>query len=566
VPLPGGGKLWFPARVLLGGSPSAARRGSEGNLWISLPAGAHEIILEGPLPEADSIPIPLPLQPRRVEASVTGWTLHGLRQDGLADESLQLVRLRSSSSEGKARLQPGELPPFLSVERTLHLGLTWQVHTRVSRLTPPGAAINLEIPLLEGESVTTPDLSVSKGKLRLALGPQAMEAAWSSVFMERDSINLEAFPGPWTETWRLDSWPVWHVEAGGIPSVLREPVEGTRMREWRPWPGERVGLAITRPEGVPGQTLTIDQADLSLNPGLRASDASLSMSLRSSRGAQLPLVLPEGAQLQSVLVDGQVQGVRQEGRRVILEVSPGRRSAQIAWRESRGIRAWMATPVAGLGAPAVNASLAVSMPADRWILWTQGPRLGPAVLFWAVLAVFLMLSFGLGRLVSAPLAWKQWFLLSLGLTQIPVWSAVIVVLWFAALARRKARPQERVGAFNAVQMTLVVLTAVVFAVLFRAITRGLLGLPDMQISGNGSTAQMLRWYQDRSGENLPQAWVLSVPLFVYRMFMLVWALWLANAMPGWLKWAWTCFSERGFWKSGGPNFRSMLGRPPGAQP
>ena len=31
------------------------------------------------------------------------------------------------------------------------------------------------------------------------------------------------------------------------------------MREWRPWPGEAVTLDVVRPEGVPGQTLTIDE-------------------------------------------------------------------------------------------------------------------------------------------------------------------------------------------------------------------------------------------------------------------------------------------------------------------
>jgi hypothetical protein len=41
--------------------------------------------------------------------------------------------------------------------------------------------------------------------------------------------------------------------------------------------------------------------------------------------------------------------------------------------------------------------------------------------------------------------------------------------------------------------------------------------------------------------------VLSVPLFVYRSLMLLWALWLAWSLLKWLRWAWQCFSMGGLW-------------------
>jgi len=36
---------------------------------------------------------------------------------------------------------------------------------------------------------------------------------------------------------------------------------------------------------------------------------------------------------------------------------------------------------------------------------------------------------------------------------------------------------------------------------------------------------------------------------VYRLTMLLWALWLASALLGWLNWGWACFSEGGLWRS-----------------
>ncbi|WP_232470509.1 hypothetical protein [Methylococcus sp. BF19-07] len=54
--------------------------------------------------------------------------------------------------------------------------------------------------------------------------------------------------------------------------------------------------------------------------------------------------------------------------------------------------------------------------------------------------------------------------------------------------------------------------------------QGLLGLSDMGITGYDSNAYRLNWYTDRSGPLLPEPWVISVPLFAYRLLMLAWAL------------------------------------------
>ncbi|MEK7872920.1 MAG: hypothetical protein AAB502_03555, partial [Chloroflexota bacterium] len=320
----------------------------------------------------------------------------------------------------------------------------------------------------------------------------------------------------WLELWRLSAAPIWHVEAKGVPAVHTQPGRGLRVREWRPWPGESVELSVSRPEGVPGQTLTIDQSVLTAQPGKRAEDITLSLSLRSSRGAQHTLTLPEGAELKSVSIDGSLEPIRQEGRAVTLPVQPGSHTLKLAWRQSRGARMFYRTPKTLLGASSVNSSLEVSMPADRWTLLLGGPRLGPAVLFWSLLAVFFLVSLGLGRLDWTPLDRRQWFLLSLGLTQIPIAHSAIVACWLLALGLRGRKPPEGNREFDMAQVFLSGLTLFALVLLFRSIKQGLLGLPDMQIVGSGSSAQSLHWYQDKSGDALPRAWVFSVPLWFYR--------------------------------------------------
>jgi hypothetical protein len=91
-------------------------------------------------------------------------------------------------------------------------------------------------------------------------------------------------------------------------------------------------------------------------------------------------------------------------------------------------------------------------------------------------------------------------------------------------------------------------TVAALIILLVSIYEGLLGRPEMQVSGNGSSGSMLRWFQDRTTSGLPRGQVLSVPMLVYRGAMLAWSLWLALALLGWLRWAWTAFTTGGAWK------------------
>lgn len=566
VPLPGGAQQWTPATVVLDGAPARALLHSgDGVLWLALSRGTHQVVLDGPLPDRETVQLPLPLKPHRVDATVAGWILDGLHEDGTPDDNLQLSRdhaARAGSTEAQ-----GILPPFVRVQRSLQLGLAWQVETRVTRLTPTGSAIVVGVPLLPGESVTSADVRVEDGQATVSMSPQMTEVSWASVLPEATSIELTAPTAvSWVEVWQVDSNPIWHLQAGGIPAIHQQEGVARRVLEWHPWPGEKVAIKVDRPKGVAGQTLTIDQTAQTVSPGIRAADVSVQVSYRSSRGGQHGIRLPEGAELQSVVIDGLTQPVRQEGRTVVLAITPGGHQARISWRQAEGIAFRYRTPTMDVGAPSVNASVNVEMPAERWTLLVGGPRLGPAVLFWSLLIVLLLVSVGLSRIRLTPLRTYQWFLLGLGLTQSPVAIAAIIAIWFVALGARRREQPSQSGSFNLVQLSLLLLTVVALICLFWSVAQGLLGLPEMQISGNDSSAQQLRWYQDRAGNELPHAWVISVPMLIYRFAMLAWALWLALSLIGWLKWGWGCFTEGGMWRSSRRAEKEPLPPPPPPAP
>jgi hypothetical protein len=550
IALPGDTRSWSPTEVNLDGKPARGlRRDQKGVLWVRLTPGRHQLVCRGPIPDRDSVEIPFPMQPKRVEVTSRDWQVHGLREDGTAEPALQLTRERREASK---KLEPGELPPFLIVKRKLMLDLEWRAGTEVIRATPDDTAILIEVPLLPGESIISEKIRVREGKAIVSLAPGERRVAWESQLEVDSRLTLKAPEGvAWTESWRLDVSPIWHVDADGIPPIHADAKERARVREWRPWPGESIQLDIKRPTGVEGATLTIDSSLLHVVPGLRSTDATLTLSLRSSRGGRHSIGLPEGASLQRVSVDGQVQPIRQEGSSVAVPIHPGAQKLEIAWREPRGFSDAMLlrTSAVDLGAPSVNSEISLAPSIGRWILALGGTGMGPVVLFWSMLVALSVFAFGLSRLTLTPLRFHEWLLLGIGLTQAPVVAAAIVVLWLLALGWRAQHGTTLPGRwFDLLQFALVALSGAALIALLFSINRGLLGTPEMQIAGNGSNAHLLRWYQDRASAAPAQAWLFSVPVLVYRLAMLAWALWLAQALLRWLRWGWQCFTSGELWR------------------
>ena len=552
VPLPGGAEQWLPRSVLVDGDDERGMfRDEAGVLWLELAAGRHRIDMQGAVPDGASFQLPLPLPPQHLEVALDGWSMSGLRPDGGVEPQLIFTRVAQHQQRGEQSLEPRALPGFFRVERILRFGLDWRVETHVTRLTPPDSAAALAIPLLSGESVTSAEVRVVDGRVQVNLAAAESEFFWTSVLKQTTPLTLTApASNDWVETWRADIAPLWHAELSGLAVVHHQDEQGQWLPTWQPWPGESVSLSLTRPQGVAGQSLTIDNSRLVVRPAQRASDFALDFTLRSSQGGQHELSLPADATLERVLINDVAQPIRQDGTKLTLPVVPGAQRFTINWHNASGLSALYRLPDWTLGTGSVNASLALRLPPDRWVLFAGGPRLGPAVLFWGVLIVWCLVAIALGRTRITPLTTSQWLLLVIGLTQIDIVYALLVIAWLFALAgRERASPNLTPLAFNALQVMLALFTLLAVGLLFSAIEHGLLGQPDMQIAGNGSHAGELRWFADRVEGGHPSAWVLSVSLWFYRGLMLLWALWLAFALLDWLRWGWRCFSAQGLWRA-----------------
>ena len=559
LPLPADYTQWFPNQVLDDGKPADNLYRTDNALWMGVKAGKHTVIMRGMTPILSKFALPLPLKPNRVTVEKTAWELIGLQENGWADEQLQFTRIQAGEQNNKNKpvLEQGALPPFIRVERTLQLGLDWRVVTEITRISPADSAVVLAVPLLKGESVTTENIRVKDHAVEVNMAAQQTVMRWESA--------LEKIPDPtaktqqflieltapdteqWIEVWKTDISPVWHLESSGIAMIHLDST-GQWLPEWHPWANETVKLSITRPESVAGQTLTIDNSRMTITQGKRMRDVTLKASLRSSQGMQHTLTLPENAQLQSVAINGKTQPLRLEERKLTIPVNPGKQELSVTWQEAISIERYTTSSTVDLGANSVNSNITLNLGKDRWVLAAFGSRFGPIILFWGVLVVIVMVSYGLGKVTLTPLKSWHWFLLLLGLSQIPMEAAGIVVAWLMLLGWRNKQTQQNIRFFNTMQVGLALITLTALSTLCGAVAQGLLDSPDMLITGNRSSAFVLNWYQDRTSNTLPEVSVFSLSVTHYRILMLLWSLWLASALLKWLKWGWSCFAANGLWR------------------
>lgn len=549
IPLPGSLDAWMPDNVLLDTAPlDGLMKDDAGILWALTPKGIHRFVLVGKAGATHTLQIPMPLRPHQATVDADGWDVQGVHRDGTVESGIQLTRIKQDGE--LSPIQGSILPPFFQVERILNIGLTWEVFTSVRRLTPKGSPAAVAIPLLEGESVTTGGIQVENGQALINMDPASDQVEWISTLKMAPEIHLRAPEKvPWTEKWILDASTIWHCSLSGISVIHHQDQSGLWRPEWRPWPGETVDIAISRPEAVTGQIVTIDYSNLDWTPGRRYNKAALTLIIRSSRGEQHDIILPENALLQLVEINDKSRPIRQDGQKVTIPLQPGKQIIRIEWHQPAESRFLVQSPKVKIGEKAVNVNVTFHM-GTRWILFVMGPKLGPAVLFWSYLFVIVIAAIGLGRIEITPLNTSQWLLLSLGLTQIHPLGALIIVGWFIVLGIRKqwTPPENKPVQFDFIQIALAGWTLVMLGGLLSAIWRGLLQIPRMQIAGNGSNDYRLYWMQDRIVEFLPQPWAFTLPMVVYRILMLLWALWLAISLLQWLKWGWEAFSAGGLWK------------------
>ncbi len=557
VAVPHAGERWQIDRAEIDGRAAlTVGREPDNSLWMPVTPGAHTVILSGRLAGSDSIQLTFPAAPRVVAASAQGWDVTGIVNARLPSGALELTRRRSETQSGRATLAASEFPAFAQVTRTFNLHLDWTVTTQVERLAPRTAPLQLSVPLVAGESVLTPGIEVREGSgVQVAMARNQTQFTWSSALNRGEALNLSMPEGAArSEVWTFDVGEQWHADFEGLPASLPtdESGGGRHVFHYYPRPSESLVVRVRRPEAVAGSTLAIDNVEYRTEIGKRSLNAILNMNYRSTQGGQQVITLPEAARVTQVTLDGQVVPVRPEKGALAVALLPGQHQLAVQWTSDRGAGLRMQPDAVQLGASASNIRTSITLPDDRWILLARGPGVGPALLYWAELISFLIVAWLLGRLTLSPLKTWEWLLLGVGLSTLSWPVFVGVAIWLFAMRWRAAWQHERVFnlPFNAVQVVLAALTLIaVSSLVFTGIRSGLLARPDMSIVSTDYSGSPLSWFLDRTEGSLPQPAIISVPMWLYRLFIFAWALWIAMALTRWLKQAWSAWISGGHWRS-----------------
>lgn len=169
---------------------------------------------------------------------------------------------------------------------------------------------------------------------------------------------------------------------------------------------------------------------------------------------------------------------------------------------------------------------------------------GPSVVFWSKLLVIFLFCFGLAKLGLVPLSLSGAAVLSFGLTVLPVAAFSFPLIWMALIHSTSLRDRLVKVVPRWAFLTILSFLTIMMVLSFYAVVETLLvDTPPMLVAGNGSTQASLRWFNDKVAADLPQPYIVSVPLWLWRIAALGWSTWLVIRLVGWFPKLITLFKE-----------------------
>lgn len=538
--LPGPIEVFPPNLVQLNGKDSnALRRLDSGLLELQTPAGRSSVVVEGRLGHADAFSLQFMDRPLSLSVNAPLWLTEGLLPSGVVSESLRFTRREKPSDSAVSEHEKqasSTLPWWLIVERQLRLHDQLRIVTTVKRLGSLREPYHARIPLLPGEQVTSDQVSIEaeQALIHFPTGVESVQYQSSMPFQTSLTLRASAVPRL-SEEWQVQCSSILACSYKGITPTSSSR-GASRMLVWNPFPSEEVILEAKQLSSLPGEHLTVDSLSHDARWGSGVLQGTLNATLRLTEQAPFEVTLPENSQLVSAQLNQANAAYTSEGNKIALLLSPGAQAVQLSYRLPFNPQLKETAPAISINSSGHNVTLRVLPSPDRWLLWTSADGWGPSVLFWSKLLVVVGLCVALhfagllgGSRIGAAL-------LGIGLASLPMVWIGVPLLWLTLIHRgdlyakfsKDLHPRARVG-------ILVAISVLGTNFLYQVVKTGLVLTPPMLVVGNQSSSSKLQWLFDQTGPLLPQPWVLSLPLWAWRAFALVWATWLVIAFIGWLK-------------------------------
>jgi hypothetical protein len=546
---------WQISRVLVDQQPQSWVAQKDQNQWLFVEAGRHTVSLQGSVAGLNRLSIEFPKLLQNLSMTDSRWELEGVRHGTLQDKTLGLIR-KAQQDKSEITQLVESVEPMVRIIREFELGDQWYLTTSVERIAPMHGAINLDLPLYEWEQVTSANANVRDKVIRVHIPAGDNWADWRSLVPYFSELQLTAFDQPsFVEEWYFSVAHQWNMGINGIPQTWPDSIsdyENWRFR-YLPRANETLNLSVAKPLPVKGADLVFEQLTLAIKPGKQQQAFSLVGNYQSSRGGQGQMKVGSGEQLDASLDNKKVYLQIRNGE-VDYPIKPGGHSLDLSWKQNQPFSFRYQMPKINTNSPVSNINVKWQVPRDRWVLWASGPTIGPAIIYWGELLAFLVIAFLLSRAKLLPVSTISWLLLGLGLSTQSWAMFIATTVWLFGLSWWQSNKQGFGDRwFNFIQVALVVVSVLIMLSLISSVPMSLLSQPDMGIVGNQSSGYQLNWYHDRSQGDLPNIVVYSLPMWVYKLAMLMWSLWLASMLLKWSKWSWQVLADGGMVRKSKPS-------------
>ncbi|CAA6822769.1 MAG: Unknown protein, partial [uncultured Sulfurovum sp.] len=500
VPILGNRNSWLPEKVMVNGSKAAhLNLDSSGGLWVMLTKGVHEVVLSGSIQGHHQIMLSSRLAIHNFSSSVNNamWRV--------GSDHKSYVEISNLNIENQKAKEASKIEPLVEVERTFYFGQRWYVDTKVKLLNKIDKPYSLMYDLLESESILNKEIEVKANQAILHLSNKKRTYSWRSSLPITKELDLKASSqNQLLEVWQMDIASIWDMNYKGIEPIEQLKVGATLMPRFKPWDDEVLTLSLEKAKAVKGESLTIESSKVKFSQSTRYRDVTLDLSLKSSQAGQYVITLNSAKELKPTIIDGRTHYLKISEGKVSIPLQAKAQKVKLSWREERGADVQYAFSNIDLGKASTNNNIGLTLPQNRWILWTSGPVLGPAILLWGVLLAVLLFAIILGRIKGSPLKTRDWLLLGVGVSTTSVMIMLPIIVWIFTLRFRELKGDVLAGwKRNLTQVALVLLTFIAIGTIIGAVSVGLLGNPEMMIAGNNSYGNHLNWYSDRIGGTVP---------------------------------------------------------------
>jgi hypothetical protein len=501
--------------------------------------------------QGDRVGVAFAYAPLQASARGTGWTATGSTEAGGWTWVREKTDAQATQPATASLPMAGPVPGFVQVTRTVTLEGRLGVDTQITRLPGNTGPITVRLPRVPGAVEQSEDVTRDHDTLVATLAAGASTLAWHStlVLPPNGQLTLKALPADaGIETWRVRAGPAWAVELSGAPESLPDGP----WREVRPLGVEHLTITAAKLPAAPGAQQRVDAVGIDTQAGPQVASHTLDMTIVTAQAGERVLGFPDGSQVLEVTVNGQRLSLPLTQGRLHVPLGRGTQQLQVRFRTPNQAGR-LGTPAVDLGGTASNARFHLQHPQRRWILATHGPGWGTSVLYWSQLLVLLGVAWALSRLPGTLFSLRTAVLLVLGFSTFPgtvIWLAMLVgwVSWVAWRERHDLTGWSA-GRFNLGQLALAGFTALTVLGVMIAIGMGLLGAqPDMMLRAPPGL-EVLTWVVSVVPAGpVDGATVISVPLWIYQVALLAWALWFANWLVRAVRRALNAWLAGGYWR------------------